>query len=464
MTRRISAAVAGALLVLAGGSSAGAGGAGPAAAPTATASAWGVRAGGTGTAAISAPPDAVQYVGSFSGGGVTTGSISASTRATSAGAGASAGSSVEVNGISLFGGEVTIGQVVARVEVNAASGRGSADTSGSYVSGITVGGAPAGSGGSAQLGDWGFASGPAISAAPTEEGYRASVTGLTITLTADHGGLPAGSQIQIGYAEAAASAPPLPPTPPPTIEPPPPAPPPPASGRRPPPPPLILPPPPNVKVTIGKSGYAFPIYGPASFSDTFQAARANTGWHHGADIFASYGAPVLAVADGTLFSVGWNDVGGNRLWLKDKFGNEFYYAHMAGYSPLAANGAVVRAGDVVGYVGNTGDAQGTPPHLHFEIHPVELLDQGYDGVIPPHEWLVAVQQNRIPQTRIRGLGGLPGVGAPSTAPAAGAYLLASSDISQASGLDRGSLRAAMLRPAGRSARGADGAPAPARAG
>ena len=92
-------------------------------------------------------------------------------------------------------------------------------------------------------------------------------------------------------------------------------------------------------------------------------------WHHGDDIFAPLGAPILACADGIVFSVGWNDIGGNRLWLRDSQGNEFYYAHLSAFSPLAKNGALVKAGEVLGFVGNTGDAAGTPTHLHFEVHP-----------------------------------------------------------------------------------------------
>ena len=73
------------------------------------------------------------------------------------------------------------------------------------------------------------------------------------------------------------------------------------------------------------------------------------------------GTPVVAVAEGTLFNVGWNDVGGNRLWLRDSAGNEFYYAHLSGYSPLARDGAHVAGGEVLGFVGDTGDAAGRPP-------------------------------------------------------------------------------------------------------
>ena len=98
----------------------------------------------------------------------------------------------------------------------------------------------------------------------------------------------------------------------------------------------------NAELTPGR--YVFPVYGTVGFGDTFGAARADTGWHHGEDIFAPLGAPILAVADGTVFSVGWNNVGGFRLWLRDRAGNQFYYAHLSAYSPLAVNGREVRAG------------------------------------------------------------------------------------------------------------------------
>jgi hypothetical protein len=144
-----------------------------------------------------------------------------------------------------------------------------------------------------------------------------------------------------------------------------------------------------VQPQITGQGYVFPVYGSASFTDDFNAARAHTGWHHGNDIFAPLGSPVLAVADGTLFSVGWNTVGGHRLWLRDRQGNEYYYAHLSAYSPLAFDGAEVRAGDVIGFVGDSGDAAGTPYHLHFEIHPTALLGLGYDGVVNPYRYLLA---------------------------------------------------------------------------
>ena len=133
-------------------------------------------------------------------------------------------------------------------------------------------------------------------------------------------------------------------------------------------------------------GYVFPVYGEASFVDDYGAPRAVTGWHHGNDVFAPTGTPLLAVADGTLSRVGINNLGGNRLWLTDEAGNEFYYAHLSAYAPAAVSGARVRAGQVIGFVGNTGQAITTPPHLHFEVHP-----QGGDSV-NPYPYLVAWQR------------------------------------------------------------------------
>ena len=203
--------------------------------------------------------------------------------------------------------------------------------------------------------------------------------------------------------------------------------------------------PPTVTPKLTAGGYVFPVYGPSAYGDTFGAPRGDVsgGWHHGDDIFAPLGAPLLAVADGTVFSVGWNNVGGWRLWLRDRKGNEFYYAHLSAYTKLARNGARVKAGQVLGFVGNTGDAQGTPFHLHFEVHPVAMLFLGYDGAVNPTEYLDAWK--RLADVRI-----LPAVPfsqpqaeISKNAPAPGAILLEASDISTANGLDPASLKRAM---------------------
>jgi len=104
------------------------------------------------------------------------------------------------------------------------------------------------------------------------------------------------------------------------------------------------------------------------------------------------------------------------------------------------DGAVVRAGDVLGFVGNTGDAQGTPYHLHFEVHPVGLLGLGYDGAVDPTTYLDSWKH--LQDVRFETVAGWSPANA-LPAPKAGAILLQSSDISSATGLDPESLRRAM---------------------
>jgi murein DD-endopeptidase MepM/ murein hydrolase activator NlpD len=119
---------------------------------------------------------------------------------------------------------------------------------------------------------------------------------------------------------------------------------------------------------MGLNGYAFPVAGKHTFSDTFGAPRSDVPAHVGADIFASFGTPVVAVADGRIYRVGTLHISGNRLWLRDKRGFRYFYAHLSDFAAAAYNGADVHAGEVIGFVGNTGDAEPTPPHLHFEVH------------------------------------------------------------------------------------------------
>ena len=408
---------------------------------------------------VSAPGNQVTFGGGFAypgdGSAVSSGALTGSATTSTSQTEAAANAAAEVNGLSLFGGEITASQVVARARATAKNGAGSGDLSGSAVSGLVVLGQPvsAGPGQQIPLGDWGYAVVLAQGAAPAQNGYRNFVTALEIHLGADHGGLPAGSVIQVGYAEAAATAAPPPPKPPaPAVTTPSrPAPKPSArgAGSEDPKPgaaatrgPIVRTVPKDLQVRLTRGGYVFPVHGPASFTNTFGAPRAVVGWHHGEDIFAPMGAPVLAVARGTVFSVGWNDIGGNRLWLRDTEGNEFYYAHLSAFSPLAVDGTQVEPGDVLGFVGNSGDAQTTPPHLHFEFHPVGLLSLGYDGVVDPNPFLLAWR--RLEDIRlVAGAAWTPPVAPQSRAPRPGAFLLSASDISTASGVQPGSLRRAL---------------------
>jgi hypothetical protein len=140
---------------------------------------------------------------------------------------------------------------------------------------------------------------------------------------------------------------------------------------------------------LGLRHYLFPVAGAVEYIDTYGAFRSDVpgNWHHGDDIFAPLGAAVVAVASGSLNRVGWERLGGWRLWVRDSAGDEFYYAHLSGYSPLALHTGRVRAGDVIGFVGNSGDAFTTSPHLHFEVHPRSLLRLGYNGAVDPTRYL-----------------------------------------------------------------------------
>jgi murein DD-endopeptidase MepM/ murein hydrolase activator NlpD len=200
---------------------------------------------------------------------------------------------------------------------------------------------------------------------------------------------------------------------------------------------------------LTSGGYVFPVYGTASYGDSFGGPRPNIpgGWHHGEDIFAPQGTPVLAVANGTVHSVGFIPLGGYRLWLRDEEGNEFYYAHLSAYSPLAVDGKHVEAGEVIGFVGDTGDAEGGSPHLHFEIHPSAMLGLGYDGVVAPYQFLVAWQRNQdafFAAGRVYVPSGPGG----TVLPPPGAVLLQADDIASLSGLVPGALERALERKPG----------------
>ena len=89
--------------------------------------------------------------------------------------------------------------------------------------------------------------------------------------------------------------------------------------------------------------------------------------HQGIDIFAPRGTPVVAAADGWISSTSPNELGGNVVWLWDPArGHTLYYAHLD--RAAVSRGQRVRKGEVVGFVGNTGNARTTAPHLHFGIY------------------------------------------------------------------------------------------------
>jgi murein DD-endopeptidase MepM/ murein hydrolase activator NlpD len=125
----------------------------------------------------------------------------------------------------------------------------------------------------------------------------------------------------------------------------------------------------KTKLDTSKAGFAFPVKAPYSFVDTYLAPRAGYRKHQGVDIFAISGTPVYAVVNGIVEEKAVNPLGGNKLWIRSPGDNwRYYYAHLSGYAPGISNGSRVKKGQVIGYVGNTGNARTTPPHLHFESH------------------------------------------------------------------------------------------------
>ncbi len=122
-------------------------------------------------------------------------------------------------------------------------------------------------------------------------------------------------------------------------------------------------------------GVTFPIAGRYSVPliDSFGFPRmpgtTDAHWHEGIDIFASRGTPLVATERGVVSRIGNGRLGGLKLWLRGESGADWYYAHLDGFAPGLRNGQVVEAGELLGYVGNTGNAVGTPPHLHMQVHP-----------------------------------------------------------------------------------------------
>lgn len=320
---------------------------------------------------------------------------------------------------SVLGGAVSGASL--RADLVPATGDGSGWRLRATINDLRVGTRPVGvvTGATAAVSNWGTLTIGAQADLPRLQPLRYWAAALELRLTHTHAGLPAGTLVLIGYA-AANHAPAKPPPPPatttapvtttapattaaaPTTTAPTTTAPKPKPKQKPKPKPRTQRPAKKKrgprKPSIGQpltgtpplgGSYVFPVAARAGWGDTYGGERSDVpgGWHHGDDLFAPLGTPVVAVADGTIFAVGWNRVGGWRLWLVDHAGNYFYYAHLSGYTRLARNNRAVHRGDVIGFVGNTGDAFTTQPHLHFEVHPTGLLYLGYDGAVDPTTYL-----------------------------------------------------------------------------
>jgi hypothetical protein len=284
--------------------------------------------------------------------------------------------SAQLQSLSLFGGVATAGSV--RLAIAHGSPRAA-------IVGLRVHGRPVPllQGGQFWLGPWGYlvapghAPGGRLLDAATLRASGGQGSAFSVHLVAPHAGLPAGTVLSFGFVGLPPPAPPAPTVKLPAV----------VQGHGPARHRISMP----LTITPPLEGgpYLFPVDGAVEFGDSYGGLRTDVsgGWHHGDDIFAKLGTPVVAVADGTLNRVGWEKIGGWRLWVRDRAGDEFYYAHLSGYTSAALAGGRVEAGEVIGFVGNTGDAFTTMPHLHFEIHPRPLLHMQYDGAVDPTTYL-----------------------------------------------------------------------------
>jgi murein DD-endopeptidase MepM/ murein hydrolase activator NlpD len=176
---------------------------------------------------------------------------------------------------------------------------------------------------------------------------------------------------------------------------------------------------------LGQGPFVYPVYGDATLAASY-GADTGSSFVRGDDIEGVLGQPLVAAAAGTVFSVGWTRATGNRLWLRDHQGNLFYYSDLAEFSQAVRNGVHVRAGEVIGFMGNTG-SDGTAMHLHFEVHPVSLIYLGENGAVDPTSYLESwrhLASLPFPVTA----GWAPSPPGLVKAPEPGALLLGSTDI------------------------------------
>ena len=127
---------------------------------------------------------------------------------------------------------------------------------------------------------------------------------------------------------------------------------------------------------------ACPVGAVHSFVDTWHAPRSGGRLHQGTDVFAPKGSDAYAVVDGVVDKVGDGGLGGITLWIRGDNGDRYYYAHND--ARFVTLGQRVRAGQVVASVGNSGNAETTPAHIHFEARP------GGGAAANPYSWLAAL--------------------------------------------------------------------------
>ena len=137
-------------------------------------------------------------------------------------------------------------------------------------------------------------------------------------------------------------------------------------------------------VEVGPAGLAIPVAGVKApgLTDTFTQARAGGARVHDAiDIMAPAGTPVIAAADGRIEKLFLSPGGGGiTAYVRSPDGKwTYYYAHLQRYAPGLGEGQHVRRGQLIGFVGSTGNANPAGPHLHFAIHRMSAGEQWHQG-------------------------------------------------------------------------------------
>lgn len=137
------------------------------------------------------------------------------------------------------------------------------------------------------------------------------------------------------------------------------------------------------------AGLLVPVQGVSAsqLQDTFGDARGEERQHEALDIMAPAGTPVLAVADGHVEKLFDSERGGLTVYQFEPSGRWcYYYAHLQAYAPGLAEGAQLRRGDVIGYVGSSGNADAGAPHLHFAVF----------ALTPERQWWTGTPVNPYP--------------------------------------------------------------------
>jgi len=138
-----------------------------------------------------------------------------------------------------------------------------------------------------------------------------------------------------------------------------------------------------ISAPIAAGPLTIPVAGvpPTALVDSFDDVRGGGGRVHGAiDIPAPRGTAVIAAGDGRVEKLFESRLGGHTLYERSVDGSiSYYYAHLDGYAPGIVEGLVLRRGQQIAFVGSTGDADPSAPHLHFEVHRMAPGERWWQG-------------------------------------------------------------------------------------